>query len=506
MTFHDIYLLSPEISLAAIAMALILLDLVVSRKSILAAFGVIGLAIPVILSIILWVDLDSSSASEMRGVFGTLVVDKFSLFFKFLLAAAAALVILMSNGYVRRIRRFQGEFYGLVLLATTGMMLLPSATELISIYVALELTALPSAALAAFLRDGKSAESGMKFLILSAISSAVLLYGMVFIYGFTGTTSLEGIASQIARLLDYGVLDPQAAFGDNKALLFGIILLIAGFGFKISSVPFQFWAPDVYEGAPTPITAFLSVASKAAGFAVILRLFYISFPFEVFSENWAAIFAILSIASMTFGNLVAIRQNNIKRMLAYSTIAHAGYVMVGLAAFAARAQGVNTDAMDAGPSAVLFYLGGYVATNLLVFGAVIAVSNSINSDEIDDYGGLSRRAPMLAAGMAFAMISLTGIPPTIGFMSKVYLFGAAVNANLEWLAVAGMVNSVISAYYYLRVVKVMYLREPSEDKPLVSDTATSATLVVTAAATFVFGVYPAPLIDLARSAVGVLGV
>ena len=208
--------------------------------------------------------------------------------------------------------------------------------------------------------------------------------------------------------------------------------MIAGFGFKISSVPFQFWAPDVYEGAPTPITAFLSVASKAAGFAVILRLFYISFPFELFSENWAAIFAILSIASMTFGNLVAIRQNNIKRMLAYSTIAHAGYVMVGLAAFAARAQGVNTDAMDAGPSAVLFYLGGYVATNLLVFGAVIAVSNSINSDEIDDYGGLSRRAPMLAAGMAFAMISLTGIPPTIGFMSKVYLFGAAVNANLEW--------------------------------------------------------------------------
>ncbi|MCY4652218.1 MAG: NADH-quinone oxidoreductase subunit N [Dehalococcoidia bacterium] len=503
MTLHDIYLLSPEISLAAIAMALILLDLVVSRKSILAVFGVVGLAIPVILSIVLWLDLDSSSTSQMQGVFGTLVVDKFSLFFKFLLSAAAALVILMSNGYVQRIRRFQGEFYGLVLLATTGMMLLPSATELISIYVALELTALPSAALAAFLRDGRSAESGMKFLILSAISSAVLLYGMVFIYGFTGTTSLEGIAAQIERLLSYGVLDPQAAFGDNKALLFGIILLIAGFGFKISSVPFQFWAPDVYEGAPTPITAFLSVASKAAGFAVILRLFYISFPFDVFSENWAAIFAILSIASMTFGNLVAIRQNNIKRMLAYSTIAHAGYVMVGLAAFAARAQ---TGSMDAGPSAVLFYLGGYVATNLLVFGAVIAVSNSINSDEIDDYGGLSRRAPMLAAGMAFAMISLIGIPPTIGFMSKVYLFGAAVNANLEWLAVAGMVNSVISAYYYLRVVKVMYLREPAEDKPLTSDAATGAALVVTAAATFIFGVYPTPLIDLARSAVGVLGV
>ena len=503
MTLHDIYLLSPEISLAAIAMALILLDLVVSRKSLLAAFGVAGLAIPVILSVILWVDLDSSATSEMRGVFGTLVVDKFGLFFKFLLAAAAALVILMSASYVQRIRRFQGEFYGLLLLATSGMMLLPSATELISIYVALELTALPSAALAAFLRDGRSAESGMKFLILSAISSAVLLYGMVYIYGFTGTTSLEGIAAQIGRLLEYGVLDPQAAFGDNKALLFGVVLLIAGFGFKISSVPFQFWAPDVYEGAPTPITAFLSVASKAAGFAVILRLFYISFPFEAFSENWAAIFAILSVASMTFGNLVAIRQNNIKRMLAYSTVAHAGYVMVGLAAFAARAQGGN---MDAGPSAALFYLGGYVATNLLVFGAIIAVSNKIDSDEIDDYGGMSRRAPILAAAIAFAMISLTGIPPTIGFMSKVYLFGAAVNANLEWLAVAGMVNSVISAYYYLRVVKVMYLREPSEGEPVKADAATGVALAATGAATFVFGVYPAPLIDLARSAVGALGV
>ncbi len=501
MTLHDIYLLSPEISLVTIAITLILLDLVVSRKSLLVGFGVAGLAIPLILSVVLWLDLDSSSAGQMQGVFGTLVVDKFSLFFKFLLTAAAALVILMSAGYARRIRRFQGEFYALTLLATSGMMLLASATELITIYVALELTALPSAALAAFLRDGRSAESGMKFLILSAISSAVLLYGMVFIYGYTGTTSLAGIASQIERLLSYGVLDPQAAFGDNKALLFGIVLLIAGFGFKISSVPFQFWAPDVYEGAPTPITAFLSVASKAAGFAVILRLFYISFPFDALSENWAAIFAVLSVVSMTFGNLVAIRQNNMKRMLAYSTIAHAGYVMVGLAAFATRAQG---DATDAGSSATLFYLGGYVATNLLVFSAFTAVSSKINSDEIDDLAGMSRRAPMLAAAIAFGMISLIGIPPTIGFMSKVYLFGAAVSVNLEWLAVAGMVNSVISAYYYLRVVKVMYLREPSEDKPVTADAATGAALVVTAAATLIFGIYPTPLIDLARSAVGAL--
>ena len=501
MTLNDIYLLSPELSLAAIALALILLDLFVSRNSLLAGFAVIGLFIPVILGVILWADLDASSTDQMRGVFGTLAVDKFSLFFKFLLAAAAGLVILMSAGYVQRIRNFQGEFYALILLSTSGMMLLASATELISIYVALELTALPSAALAAFLRDGRSAESGMKFLILSAISSAILLYGMVFIYGFTGTTSIEGIAQRIQDMAAAGALNPQAAFGDSGALLFGIILLISGFGFKISSVPFQFWAPDVYEGAPTPVTAFLSVASKAAGFAVILRLFYVSFPLEALSDNWAAIFAVLSVVSMTFGNLVAIRQNNIKRMLAYSTIAHAGYVMVGLAAFATRAQGGS---VDAGASATLFYLGGYVATNLLAFGAIIAVSNRIDSDKIDDYAGMARRSPALAAAIAFAMISLTGIPPTIGFMSKVYLFGAAVNANLEWLAVAGMVNSVISAYYYLRVVKVMYLREPSEDSRLKPDAATGVALAATAAATLAFGIYPTPFIELARSAVGVL--
>ena len=503
MTLHDIYLLSPEIALAGLALALILLDLFVSRKGALVVVSVLGLAVPVVLSLVLWADVDSQSTGQLSGVFGTLVVDKFSLFFKFLLAAAAALVLLMSASYVERFSRFQGEFYALILLATSGMMLLASATELISIYVALELTALPSAALAAFLRDGRSAESGMKFLILSAISSAVLLYGMVFIYGFTGTTSLAGIAEHIAGLVDAGQLDPQAAFGDSKALLFGIVLVIAGFGFKISSVPFQFWAPDVYEGAPTPVTAFLSVASKAAGFAIVLRVFYVSFPAGVLIEDWAGIFAVLSVVSMTFGNLVAIRQNNIKRMLAYSTVAHAGYVMVGLAAVAAR---ISSGPVDVGPSGVLFYLGGYVATNLLAFGAIVAISNRINSDRIDDYAGMSRRAPLVAAAMMFAMVSLTGIPPTIGFMSKVYLFGAAVNANMEWLAIVGMVNSVISAYYYLRVVKVMYLNKPVESGAIRADVATGFVLTAGAAATFVLGVYPAPLINLARSAVGVLGV
>ena len=498
MTLNDIYLLSPEIALVCVALAVILLDLVVSRKRALLFVGVAGLALPVIFSLLLWNDVAAEPSGRMAGIFGTLVVDKFGLYFKFMLAAAAALVLLMSGAYVGKFRRFQGEFYGLILLATSGMMLLASATELITIYVALELTALPTAALAAFLRDGRSAESGMKFLILSAVSSAVLLYGMVFIYGFTGTTSLYVIAQQIDVMLSNGMLDPAAAFGDSHALLFGITLFIAGFGFKISSFPFQFWAPDVYEGAPTPITAFLSVASKAAGFAVLVRILYIAFPVDALSQNWAAIFAVLSVASMTFGNLVAIRQNNIKRMLAYSTVAHAGYVMVGLAVF-------GSGEVDIGSSGMLFYLGGYVATNLLAFGAVIAISNHIDTDRIAGYAGMARRSPLLAATLGFAMISLTGIPPTIGFMSKIYLFGAAVEADLAWLAVAGMVNSVISAYYYLRVVKVMFLNEASDDAPIHSDSATGVVLAATAVATFVFGVYPAPLIELARTAVTALG-
>ena len=304
----------------------------------------------------------------------------------------------------------------MVLFSASGMMLLASTLELITIYISLELTALPIAALAAFLRDSRSSESGMKFLILSAISSAVLLYGMVMIYGFTGTTSLPEIAAQLSAI----DLSPGEPFG-SYALLFGTVLIIAGFGFKIATFPFQMWAPDVYEGSPTPITAFLSVASKAAGFAVILRVFYLAFSQDILSVEWSAIFAILSAVSMSLGNLIAIQQNNIKRLLAYSTIAHAGYLLVGVAAVSSRAP---IDGALGGPSGVLFYLGGYAATNLAVFAAVIAISNRIGSDMIDDFAGMARRAPYLAAVLAFGLISLIGVPPTVGFMAKVYIFGS----------------------------------------------------------------------------------
>ena len=494
MTSHSLYLLSPEISIAGLAIFIVLLDLVITRKDIIPVVALLGLAVPVGFSIALWVDLGGDGNAAMEGIFGTLLIDKFSLFFKFLFEGVAALVLLMSADYVKKFRRFQAEYYALVLFSTTGMMLLASTVELITIYIALELTALPVAALAAFLRDSRSSESAMKFFVLSAVSSAVLLYGMVMVYGSTGSTMLQVVADQMTNL------SADTPFGSN-VLLFGVVLIIAGFGFKIASVPFQMWAPDVYEGSPTPVTAFLSVASKAAGFAVILRVFYFAFDAEILSLDWSAVFAVLSVLSMTLGNLIAIRQCNIKRLLAYSTVAHAGYLMVGLAAVAARTPGTE---VGFGPSGVLFYIAGYAATNLAAFSAVIAISNRIESDMIDDFAGMVRRAPYLAAVLGVAMVSLIGLPPTVGFVSKVYIFGAAVNTNLEWLAIAGVMNSVVSAYYYLRVVRVMFISPPASEQPLRLGPSLGLAVTSTFAGTMFFGLYPTPLLNFARSAADVL--
>lgn len=496
MTVNDLYLLSPELSIAGLAVLLILVDLITGRKKVLPVVGVLGLVVPLVFTLMLWFDLDASGDAAKAGLFGTLVVDKFALFFKFLFLVVAAVTILISTEYSRKFRMYRGEFYALILLSTAGMMLLASTKELITIYVSLELTSLPLAALAAFLKDSKSSESGLKFLIIGAISSAVLLYGMVLVYGFTGTTSLDEIAVRLGSIQ----LDAGTPFG-SPAILMGIVLIIAGFGFKISSVPFQMWAPDVYEGAPTPITGFLSVASKAAGFAVILRVFYLAFSADFFSLDWGIAFAVMSILSMALGNLVAIRQNNIKRMLAYSTIAQAGYILVGVAAVAARTQDAQ---LGVGPTGVLFYLAGYAVTNLLAFSVIIAITNRINSDMIDDFAGMRTRSPYLAAVLGLSMISLMGVPPTVGFMAKIYIFGAAVNTNLEWLALAGVVNSVVSAYYYLRVVKVMYLMPSPTEERITAGFPMHVAVAITFSGVLFFGLYPTPLIQVASSAAKVL--
>ena len=466
----NVYLLSPAISLCGLAIVVILLDLVIKRKWILGAVSVAGLIVPAAFTLALW-------GREETSFNGMLAVDEFSLFFNLFFLVCAALVILASMDYVSKFRAFQGEYYALVLLAATGMMLMASTRELISVYVALELTGISLYALTGFLKDPKSSEAGLKYLLLGAVASAVLLYGMAMVFGLSGSTHFKDIAAAI----------PGEVMG-NPALLMGMVLLVAGFGFKIATVPFQMWVPDVYEGAPTPITAYLSVASKAAGFAVILRVFYEALG--PVSLDWGMMFGVLAAITMTLGNVVAIAQTNIKRMLGYSSIAQAGYLMIGLAAVSAL-----------GRSGLVFFLIAYAFTNLGAFIAIIAISNKTNSDLISDYSGMAKRAPLLALALGLCLISLIGIPPTAGFMAKIYIFNAAVDHDLMWLVIVAVVNTAISAYYYLRVVRVMFLGAPLSEEAVPSSGALRAALSVACIGVLLLGVYPWALLKIAETAV-----
>ena len=488
MTFNDIYLLSPEITVVLLAAIVIVVDLFTTNKKIIPIITSLGIILAILLTVTLHVDPDTTTSS--KGFFNTFSADMFGLFFKYIILGTVLVVVLYSYEYAEKFNNHQGEYYSLILFSASGMMLLASATELITLYVALELTSLPSAGLVALKRSRNAAEAGIKFLLLSAISSAVLLYGMVLLYGFTGSTYLNEIAAQISR----------SDLISNPAILLGIILITAGFGFKISAAPFQMWAPDVYEGAPTPITAFLSVASKAAGFALAIRIFYPIFVGTEISIEWGQIIAILSAISMSLGNLIAIKQKNIKRLLAYSTVAQAGYIMVGLAAMS-----VPGTEYDSGASGILFYLAGYAMTNLTAFGIIIFVCSKTENYSISKFSNLLKISPVLAISMTLAMISLIGIPPTVGFIGKVYLFSAAMDSGLAWLAIFGVINSVVSAYYYLNIVKIMFMGSPEEetDKEVESipHTIGYTAVILSAAATFAFGLFPSPIIDIANKAI-----
>jgi NADH-quinone oxidoreductase subunit N len=477
------YLLAPEICLASFAIAVILLDLFITRKEILAAISITGLVACLGISVALWGRQDNTLFN------GMLIADEMAIFFKLLFCGVAILVILASRDYVSRFSRFQGEYYALILLSVIGMMLMAAARELISIYVALELTGLSLYALVSFLKDPKSSEAGLKYLLLGAIASAVLLFGMALTFGITGQTRLWEIAHSL----------PLGRISDNPALLLGLVFLIAGFGFKIASVPFQMWVPDVYEGAPTPITAYLSVASKAAGFAVILRVFLQAFGGGEILLDWAMVFAVLSAISMTLGNVVAIAQTNIKRMLGYSSIAQAGYLMVGLAAVTGA-----TDKAEFGPTGLIFFIACYAAANLGAFIAIIAISNKIGSDLINDYSGIGRRAPLLALALTLCLVSLTGLPPTAGFLAKFYLFNTAVHHGLAWLVVIAVINTAISAYYYFRVIKVTWFGTPVSKEAIPSSWALRAALSIACLGVLVLFFIPSPLLDIAQRVAGTL--
>ena len=511
MTAYDLYVVSPYLAMAGAALLVILLDLVVARKGILPYAAFLALAAPFALSFIQLADL-SDSQNLVRGsgldgneepsiLLSSLAVDRFALFFNFLVTAAAALVVLASTDYVRNLARFQGEYFGLVLFSATGMMLLAAATELITIYIALELTTLPLAALAAFLMNARSSEAGMKFLIIGAISSAVMLYGMALVFGATGSTNLADISAGV------GHTTGSVAFG-SYALLVGLVLIVAGFGFKISSAPFQMWVPDVYEGAPTPVVAFLSVASKAAAFAILLRVLFTGF-FDV-ALDWAALMAVLAVASMIIGNAVAIAQSNIRRLFGYSTIAHAGYLLVGVAAGVKSAGGATgvPEFVAIGPDSVLFYLGAYTAANLTAFFAIAAIGARIGSDRIADYAGLFSKSPALAVILALALIALIGVPPTSIFIAKLYVFTAAVKSGLAWLAIIGVVNSAVSAYYYVRIIRVMFLQpaETTVDARPSRSPAPWLAMGVAGAAMLFMGIAPGFVMEAAQVAVRALAV
>lgn len=426
---------------------------------------------------------------------GTYSLDTFSIFFQFLFIGITGLVVLASADYVRKLR-YQGEFWALLLFATSGMMLLAGARDLILIFIALELTSIAQYVLAGFLKDDRASEAGLKYILLGAIASAVILYGMAFLFGIAGTTKLvaaDGGAS-IATLVAEG--DP----GTRGALIAAMVLLAAGLSFKVALVPFQMWIPDVYEAAATPVAAFLSVGSKAAGFAIILRIFYEGFgPDSFVGSDWSNLFAGLAAVSMSVGNVMALLQSNIKRLLGYSSIAQAGNIAIGVAAIAA------SGGLALGPSGVSFFLATYVFTNLGAFFVILAVSQQLGSDEISEYGGLARRAPFLAAVLAICFLSLTGIPPTVGFVAKVYIFNAAVHSDLVWLAIVGVLNTAVSAYYYLRVVRVMYLDSPSAEGAIKPQPLLTAALAVTGVGVVAVFFASTLVLDAAERAAGVFG-
>jgi NADH-quinone oxidoreductase subunit N len=480
-------LFTPEITLAVFAVLVILLDLFVRDKSWLRLVSLAGLVIAGGVSVAMW---NGNFAPIFNNM---LAVDNFALFFKLLFAGTSFLVILASADYVDKFSRFQGEYYALILLSTLGMMLMAAATDLISLYVSLELTSISLYILVGFLKDRKSTEASLKYLLLGAVASAVLLYGMAFVFGATGQTQLGAIAQSIQSLSLGSLLD-------SPALLMGIVLIIAGFGFKIAAVPFQMWVPDVYEGAPTTITAFLSVGSKAAGFAIIMRVFSTAFDVPHLNYNWGMIFAVLAVISMVVGNVTAIPQTNIKRMLGYSSIAQAGYLMVGLAGMGVFPVFSSLPYGLLAQSGVLFFLASYALTNLGAFIAVIAISNKINSDLIEDFSGMGRRAPLLALALTLCLVSLIGMPPAAGFMAKFYIFSSAVQNDLLWLVVIAAINSVISAYYYLRVVKVMWFGQAASEEKVPSSGAPRFALFVCCLGVLLLGIIPGLVMKLAEIA------
>src|SRR5438094_1740116 len=417
------------------------------------------------------------------GFHGLVQSDSFTFFFRLLVGSVSFLVVLAAGPYLDRERLPIAEFYALLLFATAGMGVLASAQELLTAFIGLEMSSISSYVLAGYRRDSlKSSESAMKYFLLGSFATAFFLYGIALVYGASGTTKLTGMGSEELFHSTYFEL--------------GLAMILIGLGFKVAAAPFQVWTPDVYEGAPTPVTALFSAGPKAAAFALLLRIFA---TVPAATQYWFWAFWVLAALTMFAGNLGALVQTNMKRLLAYSSIAHAGYILVAFAAVTSMAQGGSAEAAPA-YAAVLFYLLSYALVKLGAFTIVSQLGGAGEKNlSIDDYAGLSERQPFVAAMLSIYLLSLLGLPVTAGFFGKFYIFKAAVNSHLISLAVLMAINSVIGAYYYLRVIVVMYMREPSAEAaavgPVPFPIGVNAVLLVTFVGTILFGVYPNPVIN-----------
>ncbi|MBN1991220.1 MAG: NADH-quinone oxidoreductase subunit N [Anaerolineae bacterium] len=490
---NNLLLLLPEIIITATAFAIFTLDIIWrgDRRSItilpwLAFAGAIGVFLA---TVYLW-PLASNQRALTTGpdsAVPIMAVDRMAFFFKLIAALTVALVGLSAVDYLKTRSPFRGEFYALTLLAGLSLMLLSSATNLIMIYLSLEFLSITSYILTGYLRrDARSTEAAMKYFLYGALASGVMLYGFSLLFGFTGSVDLAAIAASLS-----------ASRPNLGLVMMSMLLVLVGFGFKIALVPFHQWSPDAYEGAPTPITAFLSVGPKAAGFAVLIRVLVVALP--AYQVNWTAILSFIAILTMTLGNLVALWQKNMKRMLAYSSIAQAGYMLIGLAAWTGHPEGWAN-----GVSAIMLFLFAYLFTNLGIFAVAIAIENKTGSSEIADYAGLIRRSPFLAVALLIFFLSLVGIPPTGGFMGKLFVFGAAIDQQLYTLAVVGIINSVISVYYYFGVARLAFFGRGRDESPLHAGFVMNVVVAVTMVMTLVIALYGQPFITLANEAAHIL--
>jgi len=468
--------IGPELILSLTAMALLLINVLVKKgaKGAIPYLSLAGIVLALLLCVSLW--------GKAEYAFNRMVVvDNYSLFFKIIFLITTGLTVLMSIRFLQTEEFDYGEYYVLVLFAAVGMMLMASAADLIIIFLGLETFSLAVYVLAGFFRtQPKSNEASLKYFLLGAFSTGFLLYGIALIYGATGTTNLKGIYEFVRNI--HLLTDPL--------LLIGMGLLIVGFGFKVASVPFHMWTPDVYEGAPTSITAFMSVGPKAAGFAAFLRVFL--YALSSLQTDWVWILWVLAVLTMTLGNVVAIAQKNIKRMLAYSSIAHAGYILVAMVA-----------ASEWGTASVLYYILAYTFMNLGAFGVVILYGRKGEENiNIGDYSGMASKYPLLAAAMAIFMFSLAGIPPTAGFVGKFFIFSSAIKAGYIGLAIIGVLNSALSVYYYLRVTVMMYMRNPEKEfTRLDLSPAMVIALIIAVWGTLQMGIIPSPYLNLARESI-----